>query len=101
MGGVCDSPAVDLSAERHSKRTRIRRAGYLSIGTLTVPLLTVCSPATVLDLLARQRGIQISHSESYGAGLRRTLDIYQADGAAAAPVVVFFYGGSWRQQGKL
>jgi acetyl esterase/lipase len=95
-----DVSAVDQPVERQLKRTRICRVGYLSLGILTLPSLTGCSPATVLNLLAWQRGIQISHSVPYGAGPRRTLDVYQPDAASAAPVVVFFYGGSWQSGSK-
>ncbi len=32
----------------------------------------------------------------YGEGPRRKLDVYKPRHAAKAPVVVFFYGGSWQ-----
>ena len=38
----------------------------------------------------------IVRSLPYGDGPRRTLDIYAPRGATGAPVVVFFYGGSWQ-----
>lgn len=49
----------------------------------------------LLNLLAPS-GYQAAKDVAYGEGPRRTLDVYapkQVD--AAAPVVVFFYGGSW------
>ena len=33
---------------------------------------------------------------SYAQGERHTLDVCRPKNAAAAPVVVFFYGGGWR-----
>jgi len=33
---------------------------------------------------------------SYADGARHKLDVYQPRGAAGAPVIVFFYGGSWQ-----
>jgi acetyl esterase/lipase len=36
----------------------------------------------------------------YAQGARHTLDICRPRGAAAAPVVVFFYGGGWRSGSK-
>jgi acetyl esterase/lipase len=33
---------------------------------------------------------------AYGRGPRRRLDVYQPDRGGAAPIVVFFYGGSWQ-----
>ena len=41
-------------------------------------------------------GINLSHSIAYAAHSRHRLDICRPAGAAAAPVVVFFYGGAWR-----
>lgn len=35
-------------------------------------------------------------SVPYASGPRRTLDVYRPRDAAGAPVVVFFYGGSWQ-----
>lgn len=36
----------------------------------------------------------------YGAGPEDRLDLYPVDGAAAAPVLVFFHGGDWRALSK-
>jgi len=44
--------------------------------------------------------IEVAYSIAYAAGARRTLDICRPTGAAAAPVVVFFYGGGWRSGSK-
>jgi acetyl esterase/lipase len=52
-----------------------------------------------LNLFIPRAGIKISRSLVYGDGPRRQLDIYRPTRAARAPVVVFFYGGSW-QSGK-
>jgi acetyl esterase/lipase len=42
-----------------------------------------------------------TRSIAYGDGSRRTLDVYlPAESAANAPVVVFFYGGSWQRGHK-
>jgi acetyl esterase/lipase len=54
-----------------------------------------CSPASPLNFLARREGLDVS-SVSYGGGPRQTLDIYRPRDLEAAPVVVFFYGGSWQ-----
>jgi acetyl esterase/lipase len=42
------------------------------------------------------RRVAVARSIPYGAGPRRTLDVYRPRDAAGAPVVVFFYGGSWQ-----
>ncbi len=67
---------------------------------LATLLLTGCSPATVLNLLAWQTGFAITRSVPYATGARRTLDIYRPDGTTASPVIVFFYGGSWQSGSK-
>ncbi len=44
---------------------------------------------------------QVAAGLAYGAGARRTLDIYAPEaGAAGAPVIVFIYGGGWRTGAK-
>ena len=63
-------------------------------------LLMGSSPAAVLNLLAWKPGIKIARSIPYGEGARRTLDVYQLETAVAAPVAVFFYGGSWQSGSK-
>jgi acetyl esterase/lipase len=45
-------------------------------------------------------GIVVSHSIAYAAHSRQRLDICRPAGVAAAPVVVFFYGGAWRSGNK-
>jgi acetyl esterase/lipase len=67
---------------------------------LTTLVLTECSPATTLNLVAWQHGIDVTRSLPYGNGARRTLDVYRPTGAAASTVVVFFYGGSWQSGSK-
>ncbi|HUD86872.1 MAG TPA: alpha/beta hydrolase [Xanthobacteraceae bacterium] len=67
---------------------------------LATLFLTGCSLATVLNLLAWQHGVEVMRSIAYGEGARRTLDVYRPNAAAAAPVVVFFYGGSWQTGSK-
>jgi acetyl esterase/lipase len=70
------------------------------IGMLATLLLTGCSPASILNSFVSRAGVDITRSAAYGAGPRRTLDIYRPAHAARAPVVVFFYGGSWQSGDK-
>ena len=90
-GGVAASP---------SRGARAGRAGRWSIGVQTSMLLTGCSPATVLNFLAWRHGVEIARSIAYGEGSRRTLDVYRPRAVKGAPVVVFFYGGSWQDGSK-
>jgi acetyl esterase/lipase len=67
---------------------------------LTAMLLSGCSPAAVLNRFASAHGVEITRSISYGTAARQTLDVYRPKSAVAAPVVVFFYGGSWQSGSK-
>jgi len=63
---------------------------------LTVLLLHFCSPIGALNAMAPRAGIVVSQGMSYATGPRHQIDIYSpGTRAAAAPVVVFFYGGGW------
>jgi len=42
------------------------------------------------------RGYDLDASVAYGEGSRRTLDVYRPASVENAPVIVFFYGGSWQ-----
>jgi acetyl esterase/lipase len=59
-----------------------------------------CTPADPLNILVRHSGFDLSASLPYGSGARQTLDVYRPDRAAGAPVIVFFYGGSWQNGTK-
>lgn len=54
------------------------------------------SPADLLNFLAPRRGWRALPDIAYGRGPRRMLDVYRPDAGDAAPVVAFFYGGSWQ-----
>jgi acetyl esterase/lipase len=62
-------------------------------------LLGGCSPVTVLNGLA-QGGFSVTKDVAYAPGPRGMLDVYAPRNAAGAPVVVFFYGGSWQEGDK-
>lgn len=54
------------------------------------------SPADLLNLW-KPNGVWEQHAGlAYGGKLRQKLDIYKPGHAAKAPVLVFFYGGSWQ-----
>jgi acetyl esterase/lipase len=58
------------------------------------------SVANILNAISPERGIRIARSIPYGKGERQTLDVYCPKAAIAAPVIVFFYGGSWQSGDK-
>lgn len=66
--------------------------------------LSACAPSLgTFNRLAPHDGgaVRRLRAAPYGAGARRTLDLYAPDnGGAVAPVLVFFYGGSWRSGAK-
>lgn len=62
---------------------------------LVAGTLLACSPLTVINTLSSRSDSRISTGLAYGAGERRKLDIYAPANAQGAPVVIFFYGGSW------
>jgi acetyl esterase/lipase len=80
------------------------RIGYRArpwpAGLLATLLLTGCSPASVLNIFVSRAGIEMTRSVPYSDGPRRTLDVYRPVGVSGAPVVVFFYGGSWQSGSK-
>lgn len=63
-------------------------------------VLAGCSPGKVLNLATPTNGATIYRSIAYGEGRRRTLDVYRPQGALAAPIALFFYGGSWQSGDK-
>ena len=67
------------------------------LGTLLIVLLLhFCSPIVALNALAPRNGIMVEKGIAYAEGQRHELDVYAPNqGAASAPVVVFFYGGGW------
>ncbi|WP_019938743.1 alpha/beta hydrolase [Bordetella sp. FB-8] len=58
--------------------------------------LTTRSPLALINGVIPADACQVVQGVSYGRGPRQQLDIYIPWRAAGAPVVVFFYGGSWR-----
>jgi acetyl esterase/lipase len=63
-------------------------------------MLSACSPVTVLNALAPKAGISEVRDIPYAEGRRHSLDIYAPIRQGAAPVVVFIYGGGWKDGDK-
>ena len=62
-----------------------------------------CSPLALFDAMGPRDagGRQAARDEAFGDGARRKLDVYvPVAGAENAPVLVFFYGGSWQSGSK-
>jgi acetyl esterase/lipase len=63
-------------------------------------MLSACSPVSLLNALAPTAGITKTLDVPYGPGERHGLDIYAPPGPLAAPVVMFIYGGGWKDGDK-
>ena len=71
-----------------------RRHWLAALGLL--PLLQACSPLRVINALVPTGTHRFTADLAYGPDARQRLDVYQPDPPVAdAPIVVFFYGGSW------
>lgn len=64
--------------------------------SLLLLALTACSPLRIVNALGTGEDVRETRGIAYGEGERRKLDVYAPHDARDAPVVVFFYGGSWR-----
>ena len=74
----------------------------LSTWLSTAILLGGCSPSNLLNAFVPDDGYVVHQGIAYGDAERQALDVYRpedgSEGAIdGAPVVVFFYGGSWKR----
>lgn len=73
-----------------------RKGLGLMPGALLMLALSACSPVKVLNALTPSQTYDKTTGIAYGDDPRQKLDVYVPRHAlAGAPVVVFFYGGSW------
>ncbi len=65
---------------------------------LAAVALSACSPLMMLDAMVPASGYKAEQDVSYGPADRQKLDVYRPTGPAAADdlVVIWFYGGGWR-----
>ncbi len=76
-----------------SRRRVLRNLGLLPLAALA----TGCSPVALLNAAAPNDTYRRRGDIAYGTLPRQRLDLYlPADLATAAPVITFFYGGSWQ-----
>lgn len=70
---------------------------WLQVLTLAMAaFLAACSPIKVLNALTPSNTFTKTAAIAYGDDSRQKLDVYRpAPASSNAPVVVFFYGGSW------
>ena len=68
----------------------------LTAATVTVLNLTACSGAKVLESLAPSDSVTVTRDVVFDAERDLALDVYRPVEAQGAPLVVFFWGGSWQ-----
>ena len=67
-----------------------------SILVMLALVASACSPAKILNSTISRADLTVTHDVAYGPHDREMLDIYRPARPGAYPVVVFFYGGSWK-----
>jgi acetyl esterase/lipase len=63
-------------------------------------LLGGCSSIGMLNAVQPKGGVRVERNIAFMPGERGGLDVYSPVRASAAPVVVFIYGGNWRDGAK-
>ncbi len=80
-----------------------RLASRVASLTALLAVLGGCSGVQIINTLSPTGGYVVTKDIAYGDGPRRRLDVYRPASLAVgakAPVVVFIYGGSWRDGSK-
>ena len=69
----------------------------LTLVAAAAALTTACTPLGLFATLSpKDPATRVSRGEAYGENPRQTVDVYVPRAArGAAPIAVFFYGGSW------
>lgn len=70
------------------------------LALLTVVTLVGCSAGKILDVTTSSGGASVTRNIAYGADKRQALDIYAPQNVRAAPMAIFFYGGTWQSGDK-
>lgn len=74
------------------------RALFLVLASLLA--VSACSSRQLLNATASDSGYTLSQNVVYDDSTGLKLDVYAPEGAANAPVVVFFFGGRWSSGDK-
>jgi acetyl esterase/lipase len=84
--------------DRDGSDDHARPLRFAFVAGLAAALLSACSPLAVLNAtVPAAPGVTVLRDIPYGDGPRQKLDVYEpAGGGAGRPLVVFFYGGSWK-----
>jgi acetyl esterase/lipase len=69
----------------------------LMIAAASLVLAAGCSPLAVINATVDEDAYVFESGLAYGDHERQRLDVYAPRAADRAPVVIFFYGGSWQR----
>src|SRR5882724_3365318 len=75
---------------------RTWRRWLFPAGAVGLIAAAIWSPAFLLNIAARIQPYDVAEDIAYADGARRRLDVYRPNNARQAPIIVFFYGGSWQ-----
>ena len=82
---------MSMSRSKHIVLSRI------GLALTSLVSLVGCSPLRILDTFIGEDGYAAEYGLGYGTGPRQVLDVYTpTQDSARRPVIVFFYGGGWR-----
>jgi len=68
----------------------------ITAATVTLLTLTACSGAKVLESLAPSESVSVTQGVVFDVERDLALDVYRPNDSQDAPLVVFFWGGSWQ-----
>lgn len=98
-----DHPATRIRQPSDASRVTLLRAGRRRgvaalMMTVAAGLISGCQATLFagLNATARDQGVIATHDIIFDAPHQLALDVYRPADARDAPVVVFFYGGSWK-----
>jgi acetyl esterase/lipase len=95
-----DGPEMAKKPMRSMNISTVARIGMTRVAVavgLVTALLSGCSPTALLDTLTPAGDYELRSQIAYGTRDRQALDVYRPrETGPARPVIVFFYGGSWR-----
>jgi acetyl esterase/lipase len=100
-GNVLLGTVLLRAAGRESDRSMPTRRSVLT-GFGMAATAGACAPLSLLNAVSFDNGAElVGQDVAYGEDARQRLDVYApAQGSKPAPVVVFFYGGSWNSGSK-
>lgn len=95
---VTEAHGAEKSGDK--KPPRSWKRWLFPAGAVGLIVAAILSPAFLLNTAARIQPYDVAKDIAYADGSRRRLDVYRPGNARPAPVIVFFYGGSWQTGSK-